>query len=310
MDSRVVSERIARMAWIDTVAVPLQETVAGVYDATGKIGQKVERVLHGEFLGHPLHSISVHLPIGAWILAALLDPWGGSLAARNGADLAVALGVVGALGAALSGATDYARWGGTAERRIGGLHAILNWTAILLYALSWIERAHGSRDFARVLSYLGFVALGASGYLGGLMVYEKRLGVNRAPLPEEEAAPEEVWTPVVRLTELPDGLAYRAQAGDLTLVLVRRGETVDALADRCAHQGGPLSQGHVADGCIECPWHGSKFRLADGASVEGPSVYAQPKYPVRIVDGMVEVGVAMPEEPLEIETPTGRASLR
>lgn len=308
MDSRLVSERIARMAWIDDVAVPLQRLVGGAYDAMGPIGRKIERVLHGEFLGHPLHSISVHLPIGAWTLAALLDPWGGSLAARSGANLAVAVGVVGALGASITGATDYARWSGTAVRRIGGLHAILNWTAILLYTLSWIERARGGQDLARVLSYLGFAAVGTSGYLGGLMVYEKRLGVNHAPIPEDETAPEG-WTAVARLADLPEGIAFRANAGDLALVLVRRGETVDALADRCAHQGGPLSQGHVADGCIECPWHGTKFSLASGASVDGPSVFAQPKYPVQIVDGMVEVAAIMPEEPLETETPEGRAGL-
>ena len=307
MDSRLVSERIARMEWIDTVAEPLQSTVARIYEATGKPGEWVERQLHGEFLGHPLHSIAVHLPVGAWTLAALLDPWGGSLAARQGADLAVAVGVVGALGAAVTGATDYARWSGVAVRRIGGLHATLNVLALLLYTLSWIERARGGRDLARVLSYLGFVALMGSGYLGGLMVYEKRLGVNHAPIPEDERAPEG-WTPVANLVDLPEGIAYRATAGDTALVLVRRGATVDALADRCAHQGGPLSEGRVVDGCIECPWHGTRFGLATGASVAGPSVYAQPKYPVRIVDGAVEV-LAKEETPAEAETLAGEPNL-
>ena len=240
MDSRLVSERIARMDWIDAVASPLQKAVGETYRAMGPVGRKVERFLHGEFLGHPLHAISVHLPIGSWTLAALLDPWGGSLAATMGANLSVAVGVVGALGASITGATDYHVYGDTSIRRIGGLHALLNWTAILLYGLSWIERSRGSQDFARVLSYLGFAAVGASGYLGGLMVYEKRLGTNHAPIPEDERAPEG-WTAVARLADIPEGVAFRANAGDTALVLVRRGETVDALADACAHQGGPLS---------------------------------------------------------------------
>ena len=280
------------MAWIDAVAVPLQKAVRAVYKALGKPGQAVEAFLHGHFLGHPLHSLSVHLPIGAWLLAALLDPWGGSLAARMGADLAVALGVVGALAASVTGATDYHVYTDLPTRRIGGLHALLNWTAIALYALSWFGRHEGARDLARALSYAGFAAVGASGYLGGLMVYERRIGTNHAPL-DDEKGPEETpegWAAVARLADLPEGAPVRAEANGVALVLVRRGETVDVLANACAHQGAPLSEGRVVEDCLECPLHATRFRLADGAAVSPPSVYAQPKFPVRVVEGRVEVG--------------------
>lgn len=309
MDSRLVSERITRMAWIDAVAIPLQNTVRKAYQALGPLGKKIEDALHGKFLGHPLHPVTVHLPIGAWILAALLDPWGGSLAARMGADLAVAVGVVAALFAALTGATDYYPYQDPTTRRIGGLHAILNGLALALYALSWLGRSNEARDAARVFSYLGFAVVSFSGYLGGLLIYEKRIGVNHAPIPEDEAAPEE-WTEVARLSDLPDGQPFRANAGDVPLVLVRRGDTVDALANACSHQGGPLSEGKVIDGCLECPWHQTRFSLATGKVVDGPGVFAQPRYPVRIQDGAVLVATAMPEVPLEVETPAGRASMR
>lgn len=309
MDSRLVSESIARMAWIDAVAIPLQKTVEKLYRSMGPVGKKVEDVLHGEFMGHPLHPVTVHLPIGAWMLAALLDPWGGSMAARMGADLAVAVGVVAALFASMTGATDYYPYGDATIRRIGGLHAILNWAAIALYAFSWIGRSNEARDVARAFSYLGFGALSVSGYLGGLLVYEKRIGVNHAPIPEDETAPEE-WTEVARLADLPEGEPVRANAGDVPLVLVRRGETVDALANACSHQGGPLSDGKVVDGCIECPWHQTRFSLATGKVVGGPSVYAQPRYPVEIKDGVVRIAATMPDVPLEVETPARKASLR
>ncbi len=308
MDSRVVSERITRMAWIDKVAIPLQKLVEKAYRAMGPVGRKVEDALHGEFLGHPLHPVTVHLPVGAWLLAALLDPWGGSLAARSGADLAVALGFVGALFASATGATDYYVYGDASIRRIGGLHAILNWAAILLYGMSWMARAGDARDFARLLSYVGFAAVGVSGYLGGLLVYEKRIGTNHAPIPEDEAAPEE-WVAVGRLEELPDCEPFRADAGDVALVLVRRGDTVDAFAEKCSHQGAPLADGKVVDGCLECPWHQTRFGLATGKVVRGPGVFVQPKYPVRVVDGVVEVSATMPYLPLEVEAPEGRASL-
>lgn len=307
MDSRRASDRIERMVWIDAVAIPLQKTVRATYRAMGPVGRTIEDALHGEFMGHPLHPLSVHLPLGAWILAALLDPWDGSLAARTGADLAVALGVVGALGASVTGATDYAVYGDPSTRRIGGLHAILNWTAIALYALSWLGRHDGARDLARVLSYAGFATIGASGYLGGLMVYEKRIGVNHAPLPEQGS---EGWIKVARLADLPEGQPFRADADDVPLVLVRRGETVDVLANACAHQGASLSEGQVVDGCLECPWHGTRFRLADGEVEQGPSVFAQPRYAAKVENGEVLVATATPLVPFDRKTPAGKASLR
>ncbi|MDN3258204.1 Rieske (2Fe-2S) protein, partial [Streptomyces sp. MA25(2023)] len=41
------------------------------------------------------------------------------------------------------------------------------------------------------------------------------------------------------------------------LVVRETGGAFHALADRCSHLAGPLSEGTVADGCVECPWHGS-----------------------------------------------------
>jgi nitrite reductase/ring-hydroxylating ferredoxin subunit len=64
---------------------------------------------------------------------------------------------------------------------------------------------------------------------------------------------------------------------------------VYALADRCCHQSGPLSDGEFVDGCIVCPWHGSTFRLTDGMCVAGPATAPQPTFDVRLNDGLVEV---------------------
>ena len=80
---------------------------------------------------------------------------------------------------------------------------------------------------------------------------------------------------------LPEATPTKAKLGINTLVLVRVGSTIHALHDTCAHAGGPLSGGTVVDGCIECPWHGSRFRLDDGHLRRGPTVYDQPVYEVR-----------------------------
>lgn len=79
----------------------------------------------------------------------------------------------------------------------------------------------------------------------------------------------------------------RAQAldrpvGALSELVVR------VLTDRCAHLGGPLHQGRVADvagaACVTCPWHGSTFRLSDGAVRHGPSTARQPAFEARVSD--------------------------
>ena len=50
------------------------------------------------------------------------------------------------------------------------------------------------------------------------------------------------------------------------LAVVRDGDAISALHGVCAHQGGPLAEGHVRNGCLTCPWHGWEYRPADGQS--------------------------------------------
>ncbi len=80
----------------------------------------------------------------------------------------------------------------------------------------------------------------------------------------------------------------------MPILLARHGGRICALADRCTHRGGTLSDGTVADGCVTCPLHGSVFRLADGAVVRGPAGAPEPVFDVRVVDGTVEVRARAP----------------
>ena len=68
-------------------------------------------------------------------------------------------------------------------------------------------------------------------------------------------------------------------------MLVRQGERILALHDVCAHAGGPLNEGKLVEGQIECPWHYSRYEMATGHLRQGPSVYDQPAYEVRARDG-------------------------
>jgi nitrite reductase/ring-hydroxylating ferredoxin subunit len=71
------------------------------------------------------------------------------------------------------------------------------------------------------------------------------------------------------------------RAGINDLVVVRMGDRIHAMHSVCAHAGGPLNEGRIVDGCVECPWHYSRFRLTDGLAQRGPTVYDQPAYEVR-----------------------------
>jgi nitrite reductase/ring-hydroxylating ferredoxin subunit len=73
--------------------------------------------------------------------------------------------------------------------------------------------------------------------------------------------------PSLPAADLPEGAVRRA--GGWT-VANRRGE-VRAVSSRCRHQLADLSKGSLdKDGCLVCPWHGSRYDLDTGAMVEGP----------------------------------------
>jgi nitrite reductase/ring-hydroxylating ferredoxin subunit len=87
------------------------------------------------------------------------------------------------------------------------------------------------------------------------------------------------------LDDLADATPTKVKAGINDLVLVRQGDNVHALHATCAHAGGPLDKGTVVNGCLQCPWHGARYRLADGQVVRGPSLYDQPAYEIQAAEG-------------------------
>jgi nitrite reductase/ring-hydroxylating ferredoxin subunit len=138
------------------------------------------------------------------------------------------------------------------------------------------------RPLARLLSLAGYGALAAGAYVGGDVTYRVGNQVDRHAF--ESAGTK--WKSL-DVAEVPAGTLVRGKAGNDPLVLYRADETspIEALHATCAHAGGPLDKGTIVDGCVECPWHGSQFRVADGHLVHGPSVYDQPAFEVREREG-------------------------
>jgi nitrite reductase/ring-hydroxylating ferredoxin subunit len=136
------------------------------------------------------------------------------------------------------------------------------------------------------VSIVAFLLLSAAAYVGGDVVYVLGNMVSRHAWRVAGAkwiALEPAETDADG--SIPEGRPVKAKLGINQLVLVRRGEEILALHDTCAHAGGPLNEGRLVDGAIECPWHYSRYRLADGLVIRGPSVYDQPAYEVRPRDG-------------------------
>ena len=269
--------RLERLEALDKVARPLARTVGRAVRP-----RAVRNLLSGTFLGHPLHPTLTDVPIGAWIMSALLDAAGP--AAEQAADLLVTAGVIAAVPTAATGLND---WSDTDEpaSRVGLVHATLNTTALSLYLASAVARARGRRRGGKALGLAGLGVLTGGAYLGGHLSFGLGVDVNRTAWQQQ---PQQ-WTPVLAGTDLPDGQHRKADAGGVPVLLYRTGGTVYALDATCTHMGGPLEDGTISDGCVTCPWHGSTFRLADGTIVRGPASTPQPCYQTRIQDGRIEV---------------------
>jgi nitrite reductase/ring-hydroxylating ferredoxin subunit/uncharacterized membrane protein len=277
---------ISHQKWLEPVETALG-TVADTLFLNGvPFGKKLRNFLHGTWLGHPLHPVITDVPIGAWTATTVLDVYElatGDERLAPGSDFAVGVGLLGAAGAAVSGLND---WNYTSKkpRRVGAMHAITNVAATACYLGSWWQRKHGCRHAGLTMGFAGFALSMVGAYLGGHLVYNERIGVNHAP----EKLPEE-FVPVLKESELPENKLLKAEAGGVSVVLVKRNGRVFAMAEKCSHLGGPLVDGELDGDIVTCPWHGSQFSIEDGHPVTGPSAYAQPCFEVRVREGQIEV---------------------
>lgn len=99
------------------------------------------------------------------------------------------------------------------------------------------------------------------------------------------------WVAVARLSELGDGDVVGRQAEGFEIALVRSGDQVFAVDDRCTHGDARLSDGFVLDHCIECPLHQGQFDLRTGAPLCEPVTEPVRCYPVRIDGDSVQVAL-------------------
>jgi nitrite reductase/ring-hydroxylating ferredoxin subunit/uncharacterized membrane protein len=280
-----LSDRLEQAEGLDQVVERVQPVVRKLPPG------RVRDALHGVWLGHPVHPVLVQVPVGAWMSAAFLDTVGN----EDGARHLIGLGLLASAPAAVAGWAD---WGEMHEQqmRTGVVHAAANGAAITLYTGSLVARARQRAGLGKVLGYAGLAAVALASMLGGDISYRQAGGVNHA---EETAHLVPAgWQDLMPLAHLTQGVPARAMLGEVPLFVVRDGTEVHVLANKCSHMSGPLSDGELSDGeltggrkdrCVTCPWHGSVFRLRDGAVVHGPATADQPAFTTRIEAGIVQV---------------------
>src|SRR5215211_6061660 len=139
-----ILERVADVSTLDKVIDPARKAVQSL--PTG-----LKDLLHGSWLGHPLHPVLVQVPVGSWLSAGILDA---VPPMRPAATLLIGTGVTAAVPAALAGAADWSEQD-AGVRRLGAIHASLNVVALGLYVGSLVARGKGRGGLGRVLSYSG-----------------------------------------------------------------------------------------------------------------------------------------------------------
>ena len=184
----ISADPLARLAekqhWITPEAeIRVQKAIRDALGGDNATGRKIRDLLHGTWLHEPLHSIMTDVPVGSWTAAVLFDAIAAVARSEKldfAADALVILGLAGATGAAITGMNDWAEVKREAPRKIGAVHAILNVASSLLFMGSLFERRKkGSRANARALAIFGYLVVSASAHLGGNMIYEHGIGVER-----------------------------------------------------------------------------------------------------------------------------------
>jgi nitrite reductase/ring-hydroxylating ferredoxin subunit/uncharacterized membrane protein len=250
--------------------------------------------------GHPIHPMLIPFPFAYLFGAACVDAWARASNRRDWTRTARhmrMLGIGSALVAAVPGIVDYftAVPPKSSAKTRATNHAIANLSALGLFAAA-SAGSNGSRPPAWTLAAqaVGAALLSAAGWMGGTLVYRNQIAVDHRyadagkwepkTLPP---APDEAAIDVGADDELQADQMKLLRVDDRRVVLARTERQYVAFDDRCTHKGGPLSDGVLACGRVQCPWHGSQFDVDDGSVQHGPAEQPIRTYQVEVKGGRV-----------------------
>ena len=96
---------------------------------------------------------------------------------------------------------------------------------------------------------------------------------------------------IAAVDDLPNGERLFVDIGDRPIVIFNIAGQFFAIGDVCTHDDGPLGDGDLEGFHVVCPRHGAQFDMRTGKVTSMPAVVDIPAYPVRVVEGMIEVGI-------------------
>ena len=289
MAETLMQRVVEALPFLDKISDAVQPEVQKAVDAGGTTARNV---LDGVWLEAPLHPALTDAPVGAWTAALVfdgLDVATGKESVRHAADASLVFGTLGALGAAVTGLSDW-RYLSGGSRRMGVAHGLLNTIGLVLSIVSLVLRAKGRRNAGRLTFLAGYSISGMAAHLGGELSYHYGLRVDRNVF--EEDGPDE-FVPVLDEDELAQDELRRVEVEGVGVLLSRSaaGE-VCAIAATCNHFSGPLEAGEREGDTVVCPWHNSRYDLCSGEVIDGPAVFPQSRYETRVRDGRIEVKAA------------------
>jgi 3-phenylpropionate/trans-cinnamate dioxygenase ferredoxin component len=91
--------------------------------------------------------------------------------------------------------------------------------------------------------------------------------------------------------QLPDGERLFIDVEGKSIVIFNLAGQLFAIGDVCSHDNGPVGDGEIEENEIICPRHGARFDIRTGKATSLPAVVDIPAYPVRVEDGMIQIGL-------------------
>jgi len=281
--------------WLDRPAETLQNWILKLYELGGAPGRSLKDLLHGTRpLGHPLHPALTDVPVGAFTVMVLAD-WLALFTRAIPSEIGpfcLIIGILGMLAAAAAGYTDYTGTFGK-ERRYAVVHGLTMTALLVAMIISLVLRYRSSAGLFFIgilISTVAYLVLVWAAYLGGHLAFGLGTMVNRNAFAEGSTE----WTSVGSAKDFSEGKLVRVTAGEMPVLVVRLAGRLNAVAATCSHAGGPLDEGKLEGDVVTCPWHGSRFCVADGLVKGGPATFDVPAFLVREEGDKVEVRLPAP----------------
>lgn len=109
------------------------------------------------------------------------------------------------------------------------------------------------------------------------------MGTEELPHVEEHA-----WVPVLNESDLIEDITHLASARGISIVLIRKGDRIYALRNRCAHMSCTLASGVLDGYTLQCPCHEWKFDITNGEFVDARELKVQ-TYACKSEGGTIQI---------------------